>query len=121
MANIKKDRDEYQGRRQSSRSRRLSESAHISRDQVGELFLQTEPVSMPIQEEDRVPLIIDASNLNEDELAELRIIDPFLYYSIDPVCKKCLLAWVSDIFLSRQWPSSSAEETISPRCIDRSR
>ena len=74
MANIKKDRDEY-----------LSESAHISRDQVGELFLQTEPVSMPIQEEDRVPLIIDASNLNEDELAELRIIDPFLYYSIPSV------------------------------------
>jgi hypothetical protein len=97
-SNIQKDSDEYQGRRQGrrqgedqgqgqgSRQQQLSASAHISRDQIGELFLEAEHVRMPVvQEEDRVPLVIDASTLDEEELDELRITDPFMYYSIPSV------------------------------------
>jgi hypothetical protein len=88
-SNVKKDSDERDGRRQ-CRSRqgqdsqqRLSASAHISREQIEGLFLDSEYVAMPvIQEEDRVPLVIDVSILNEEELDELRITDPFMYYSI---------------------------------------
>ena len=87
-SNVKKDSDEYQGRRQGqgSRQQRLSASAHISRDQIGDLLLEAEHVAMlVVQEDDRVPLVIDASTLSEEELDELRTIDPFMYYSIPSV------------------------------------
>lgn len=110
-SNIKKDCDECQGRQQRSHQQRLSASAHISRDQIG--AVEREHVFiMPIQdqEEDRVPLTIDASNLNEEELDELKAIDPFMYYSIPSIRNASLRGSMSSSSQSNVGPSDSGRQ-----------
>eukprot|EP00984_Skeletonema_dohrnii_P025426 scaffold14590_cov151-Skeletonema_dohrnii-CCMP3373.AAC.2 len=105
-SNIKKDCDECQGRQVA-----LSASAHISRDQIG--AVEREQVFiMPIQdqEEDRVPLTIDASNLNEEELDELKTIDPFMYYSIPSIRNASLRGSMSSSSQSNAGPSDSGRQ-----------
>ena len=72
-----------QQRRHGRQRQRLSSSAHISRDQIEDL--EPEYVLMPVQEEERVPLTIDASSLNDEELEQLKKDDPFMYYSIPSI------------------------------------
>ena len=75
--------------------RRLVSSARISRDQVVDLFVadSQEPLRVPIrqEEEDRVPISIDISGMTEEEIEEIRVLDPFLYYSIPSVRNAALL------------------------------
>lgn len=90
-SNINDDKncDEYPSREQrrndlERQRQRLSDLAQISRDEIGALE-PSENVLVPLQEEDRVPLIMDASNLNAEELDQLRTTDPFMYYSIPSI------------------------------------
>ena len=86
-SNLKQDSNDP-GRRQSSRQSadrspsRLSRSANFSRDHGG--FLEAN--SVPVQdEEDRVPFCIDVSSMTEEDLEDIKTVDPFLYYSIPSV------------------------------------
>lgn len=88
-SNINEDNDKNRGREQRRNDRqrqRLSALAQISRDQIGTLE-PSENVLVPLQEEYRVPRIIDVSTLNDEELDRLRTTDPFMYYSIPSIIR----------------------------------
>lgn len=87
--NSNEDRDERLRRRNDTQKQRLAGLEQILRDEIGDLE-PSESVLVPLQEEDRVPLIMDASNLNEEELDELKKDDPFMYYSIPSIRRSTL-------------------------------